>query len=102
MEWHQVLIRPLITEKGTAALEDTESKLVCYPFEVHKQATKDDIKEAVRQMAQELFDREVDVKKVNTMNTSGKTRRRGKYAGVTRGRKKAFIFIPSDQRIEII
>jgi large subunit ribosomal protein L23 len=102
MDWHQILIRPLITEKGTAALEDTESKLVCYPFEVHKQATKDDIKEAVRRMALELFDREVDVKKVNTMNSSGKTRRRGKYSGATRARKKAFIYLPADQRIEII
>ncbi|MDA0837187.1 MAG: 50S ribosomal protein L23 [Planctomycetota bacterium] len=102
MEWHQILIRPLITEKGTAALDDKEAKLVCYPFEVHKHATKDDIKEAVRRMALELFDRRVDVKKVNTLNSSGKIRRRGKYAGITRARKKAFIYIPADQRIEIV
>jgi len=102
MEWHQVLIRPLITEKGTASLERKDSKCICYPFEVSQKATKTDIKKAVEAMSMALFDKKVDVKRVNTISVKGKMRRRGARSGMTRARKKAFIYLPAEQAIEII
>jgi large subunit ribosomal protein L23 len=102
MEWHQVLIRPLITEKGTDALARKDSRHICYPFEVHQHATKTEIKEALVAMAMALFDKKVEVKRVNTITVRGKTRRRGLRTGMTRSWKKAFIYLPADQAIEIV
>jgi large subunit ribosomal protein L23 len=65
LEPHQIIIRPLITEKGTHQSTHHRS----YPFEVNPWASKDEIKAAV----QELFG--VIVEKVRTQNRQGKQRR---------------------------
>ena len=41
-----ILIRPIITEKATAASEDSN----CYAFEVDKKATKDQVKQSVEKL----------------------------------------------------
>lgn len=64
-EPHEVIIRPVITEKTTRQM-DEES---VYTFVVNKDANKIEIKSAVER----LFD--VDVSGVRTMRYSGKARR---------------------------
>lgn len=66
LESHQIIVRPLITEKGT---HQSTSKHRAYPFEVNPWASKDEIKAAV----EELFGVQVD--KVRTQNRQGKKRR---------------------------
>ena len=65
LEAYQVIVRPLITEKGTHQSTHRNA----FTFEVNHWATKDEIKAA----AEELFG--VHVKKVNTQNRIGKNRR---------------------------
>src|SRR6267154_5318300 len=65
LEPHQVVLRPLVTEKGTHQFTHRNA----YPFEVNLWATKDEIKAAV----QELFG--VRVRKVRTQQRLGKRRR---------------------------
>ena len=51
MDWHQVIIRPLVTEKGTRSSTTRNA----YPFEVHPEANKIEIKNAVQQIYKEFF-----------------------------------------------
>lgn len=101
MHWHQILIKPLITEKSTASQEDSETRYKCYPFEVNLHATKDEVKKAVEQMALEMYDKTVKVHRVNTVRVHAKWRRRGTKIGSTRESKKALVFIPRAQALEI-
>ena len=64
MEYNNIIIRPLFTEKMTQ-LEDVERK---YAFQVISKANKIDIKNAVEKKF------EVEVQKVATMNRLGKTK----------------------------
>ncbi|WP_298817101.1 50S ribosomal protein L23 [Chloroflexus sp.] len=87
---YDILIRPLITEKNTNLME-----LNKYTFEVHREATKPQIKRAV----ETIFN--VKVTKVHTMNVRGKRRRRGQSVGYTRDWKKAIVTLAEGDRIEI-
>jgi len=71
---YQVIKRPVITEKGLTLKE--KDRTLC--FEVHEDASKQQIQEAVEQ----LF--KVKVQHVRTMVVPGKMRRRGKYSGTVR------------------
>ena len=62
---HQVIVRPLVTEKGM----HRSTRHNAYAFEVNRLATKHDIRHAV----EELF--HVRVEGVRTMNRHGKKRR---------------------------
>ena len=66
MNAHQIIIRPLITEKNTNLMS-----LNKYSFEVDKTASKPQIGAAIS----EIFN--VRVTNVTTMNVRGKLRRRG-------------------------
>lgn len=89
LEPYQVVIRPLVTEKGTHLSEKYNS----YSFIVHSLATKEDIKRAV----QELWD--VRVLKVRTQNRVGKPRRHRFHLGRTKSWKKAVVTLHDDDRI---
>ncbi len=89
LEPHQVILRPLVTEKGTHLSE----KLNAYSFEVHPQATKTDIKSAVQQ----LWD--VRVVDVRTQTRVGKPRRHKMTVGHTRSWKKAVVKLHDEDRI---
>ncbi len=80
-----IIIRPIITEKSSAA--QAEGK---YTFEVNKKATKIDIKNAV----EKLF--EVKVTDVKTINVNGKPKRQGVHAGKTSDWKKAIVTIDTN------
>ena len=86
---YAVLLRPLITEKGTLLAESGK-----YAFRVASGANKLQIKEAV----ETAFD--VHVVKVNVMNMPGKLRRVGKSQGMTREWKKAVVTLAEGERIE--
>jgi Ribosomal protein L23 len=75
-----IVIRPIITEKSMNCTAEKK-----YTFEVHKNATKIDIKRAV----ETLFG--VDVLKVNTLHVRGQLRRQGRTQGYTRSWKKAIV-----------
>lgn len=90
MEAHQIIIRPLITEKNTNLME-----LNKYSFEVVREANKPQIRQAI----EAIFS--VRVTKVHTMHVRGKLRRRGKDSGYTRDWKKAIVTLAPGDRIEI-
>jgi large subunit ribosomal protein L23 len=90
LEPHQVLLRPLVTEKGVHRATRNNQ----YAFEVHRQATKIDVRKAVEQ----LFD--VKVVKVRTQNRRGKQRRFRFRMGRTCDWKKAIVELSPDHRID--
>ena len=67
LEPHQIILRPLVTEKGM----HRSTRNNAYAFEVHRLATKADVRRAVH----ELFN--VTVLRVHTQNRKGKPRRTG-------------------------
>ena len=84
LEPHQVIIRPLITEKGT---HQSTSAHRAYPFEVNPWSSKEEIKAAV----EELFG--VQVAKVRTQNRLGKVRRYRFRLGRQANWKKAIVVL---------
>lgn len=87
---HQVILRPLVTEKGM----HRSTRNNAYSFEVSTLATKDDIRKAV----EELFN--VKVLRVHTQNRKGKPRRTRFSSGYTRDWKKAIVKLHSEHRID--
>lgn len=84
-----VLLRPLITEKGT----DRQAELNQYSFEVAVDSNKNQIKNAV-----ELAFK-VKVSDVHTLNVRGKMRRVGRHRGMSRSWKKAIVTVQQGQTI---
>jgi large subunit ribosomal protein L23 len=80
-ELHDVLIRPILTEK-TTKLESADN---VYTFEVGEGANKHQIKQAV----QTVFG--VTVEDVRTVVMRGKNKRFGRYYGKRSNWKKAFV-----------
>ena len=89
LEPYQVVMRPIVTEKGFHRAENQN----IYSFEVNKMAGKKDIKEAV----EVLFD--VKVLEVNVQNRKGKKRRSRQGIGKQRSWKKAMVKLDPDSRI---
>ena|SRR5579862_6604742 len=87
----RVIRRPIITEKGLG-VKETQHTVV---FEVAKDATKTEIKEAV----QRVF--KVKVDHVRTAIYHGKFRRRGRAEGFRSDWKKAYVRLaPGEKMIE--
>ena len=92
MDLHQVILRPVVSEKSYGRLDDG-----VYTFVVHPRATKLQIRAAV----EEIFN--VHVAKVNTLNRSGKQRRnrRSNTVGRTAATKRAMVTLTGNDRIEL-
>ncbi|MBV9440625.1 MAG: 50S ribosomal protein L23 [Candidatus Eremiobacteraeota bacterium] len=94
MQARDVIRAPLITEKSMAGTQGQQ-----YTFEVHRNATKTQIKLAVA----EIFG--VTVLGVNTVNVPGKKKnfaRRGRRSsGMQPDWKKAIVTIAAGQKIEL-
>ena len=92
---HQILIKPLITEKMTNLSAD-EGK---YGFIVNPKANKIEIAKAIEKKFQ------VKVIDVKTLNYSGKTktqfRKSGRFTGKTAKFKKAIITLKEGDTIEL-
>ena len=89
LEPYQVVLRPLVTEKGT----HVSTRHNAYAFEVHSLATKTDIKRAVESLWK------VRVIGVRTQNRVGKPRRTKVVYTQTKPWKKAIVKLHDDDRI---
>ena len=87
---HQVVLRPLVTEKGT----HHSTKRNAYTFEVHLNADKTQIASAI----QELFN--VRVERVRTQVQKGKSVRYRQRLGTLSDWKKAIISLHADDKID--
>ena len=87
---HQVVLRPLVTEKGTH--KSTRNNQ--YSFQINPLATKDDVRRAV----EEVF--HVKVVKVCTQTRKGKPRRHRFKMTTTPSWKKAIVKLDSESRID--
>ena len=90
MTAHEIIIRPIVSERSYALMEENK-----YTFEVARNANKYQIKDAV----EELFS--VHVTRVNTINVKPKTKRVRYIAGKTRQWKKAVVTLAEGESIEI-
>jgi large subunit ribosomal protein L23 len=86
-----IIIRPLVTEKGSQ-IREQENK---YLFSVAMTANKIEIKRAV----EEIFN--VKVKSVKTATVHGKVKRLGVYEGKRPDWKKAVVTLEAGQTIDL-
>lgn len=89
MNMHDLLIKPIITEKTTMMMSDGK-----YTFQVPLHANKIEIRKAVEAVFK------VKVKSVTTMRTMGKFKRMGKYIGKRPDYKKAIVTLQEGESIE--
>lgn len=89
---YRVLKAPVFSEKSQR-LGDTLGVQV---FKVDSTATKREIKQAV-----ELMFEGVEVVKVNTLNTKGKTKRFGRVVGKRSDVKKAYVTLKAGSDVQI-
>jgi len=85
----KVLLGPLVSEKSANAADGSNQVV----FKVVPDATKPEIKEAVKLMF------EVDVESVQTSNVTGKTKRAQGKLGKRKDWKKAYVRIKAGQDI---
>lgn len=90
MEARDILIRPIVTEKSTALMEQGK-----YTFRVPLAATKIQIRQAVEQIFK------VKVQAVNTMRYEGKLKRMGRTQGRRSDWKKAVVTLKPGEVIEL-
>ncbi|PHV71331.1 50S ribosomal protein L23 [Sporanaerobium hydrogeniformans] len=88
LKFYDVILKPVITEKSMNQMAEKK-----YTFQVHKTATKGQIKDAVEKMFEGT-----KVEKVNTANFDGKTKRRGKTVGKTNDYKKAIVKLTQESK----
>ncbi|MCY4438183.1 MAG: 50S ribosomal protein L23 [Chloroflexi bacterium] len=86
----EILIRPLITEKGTLLADQNK-----YLFAVALDSTKIDVRRAVEQ----TFD--VTVLAVNVVNVPGKEKRFGRHRYRTPRWRKAIVTLQQGQTIDL-
>lgn len=102
MDIYHTIIRPLVTEKGTFQSSQSFERSTTrparggsYAFEVHPQANKAQIRQAVEKIYN------VKVIAVRTANRAGKTRRFRFKSGQTAASKKAVVVLHPDYRIDL-
>ncbi|MCK4341577.1 MAG: 50S ribosomal protein L23 [Phycisphaerae bacterium] len=96
MDLYHTIIRPLVTEKSThQARQETRLHGGTYSFEVHPEANKAQVKDAVEKIYG------VKVVNVRTSNRPGKVRRYRYKFGHTRQTKKAIITVDKDSHIDL-
>ena len=93
LDTYSIIIRPVVSEKGTILGEQGK-----YIFEVAPTANKIQIKRAVEEA---FANKKVQVAAVNIVHVSGKVRRRGKSVGMTRSWKKAIVTLQAGQRLDL-
>jgi large subunit ribosomal protein L23 len=102
MDIYHVIKRPLVTEKGTHQstrhFDQTKWQAArggSYSFEVHADATKPAIKQAIEKIYN------VKVLSVRTANRQGKARRVRFKAGKTADWKKAIVVLDANSHIDL-
>ena len=89
---HQILLRPVISEKSTNTAEANRQVV----FEVLENATKAEVREAV----EKLFN--VSVIAVQVLNVRGKIKRFGKTPGKRNNWKKAYVRLAVGDDIDFL
>lgn len=89
MDMHDLLLKPIITEKTTMLMSDGK-----YTFKVSLHANKIEIRKAV----ESVFN--VKVKSVATIRVLGKVKRMGKFEGKRSDYKKAVVTLQEGETIE--
>lgn len=87
-----IIIRPRVTEKAGLLAENKQ----VYTFEVHKDATKKDVKKAVKALYK------VDARKVNMTNLPMKKVMKGGKVGHESAIRKAVVYLRKGDKIEFI
>jgi large subunit ribosomal protein L23 len=87
---YEIIKRPLITEK-TSIQKEIANQLT---FEVDRRANRIEIKQAIESAFK------VKVAKIQTMQVSGKVKRRGRFVGKRRDWKKAIVTLMPGERID--
>ncbi len=91
MDLHDLIIRPLLTEKSTK-LRETRNQ-IC--FEVRRDANRTQVKQAIEATLN------LKVAKVNIINVEGKRKRTGKLAGKRSDWKKAIVSLKAGEKTTI-
>ena len=91
MHPYSVIIKPLLSEKSNDVRENDGK----YTFVIRRDATKEDVKKAVSK----LWD--VEVKKVQTLITRGKIKRRGTNFSAPTKTKKAIITLADGAKLPL-
>jgi large subunit ribosomal protein L23 len=89
--FHQVVVRPVVTEKSSAAYQNRKE----YAFEVHPEANKHQIRDAL----EKLFG--VTVTAVRTMQMRRHEVTRGRTRGTTPRWKKAIVTLKEGDSIAV-
>jgi len=89
---YDILLSPLLTEKGTQ-LKETNNQVL---LKVAKDANKIEIKKAV----EEIF--KVKVEHVATINCKGKKKRLGRFEGRRSDWKKAIVTLKKGEKLDFI
>jgi large subunit ribosomal protein L23 len=89
---HDVLVGPMLTEKGTM-MKETDNKVL---FKVSRSANKVEIKNAVEQIFK------VKVDRVTTMNVLGKKKRMGRFEGKRPDWKKAIVKLKEGEKLDFL
>ena len=89
--YRDIIKAPIITEKSANIAENEKT----YVFKVDVKANKSQIKDAI----EKIFN--VKVEKVNTINVKPKTKRVGRYTGLTNRKKKAIVKLKEGSSIEL-
>jgi large subunit ribosomal protein L23 len=102
LEPHQIILSPLVTEKGTHqskqvfdASRTRPGRGGAYSFEVHPDSSKLEIKDAVEKIYN------VRVQEVRTSTRMGKVRRYRFKSGITRHWKKAVVVLRPEYHIDL-
>jgi large subunit ribosomal protein L23 len=87
---HEIIIRPLVTEKTSIQKELYNQ----FSFEVDRRANRIEIRRAI----ETIFN--VRVSGVKTMQITGKTKQRGRVVGKRQNWKKAIVTLMPGERID--
>ena len=87
----QIILAPIVTEKATFVAEKNNQ----VAFRVIADATKPEIKAAVEL----LF--KVQVEDVQVLNRKGKAKRFGRFVGLRRNERKAYVSLKDGQEINL-
>ena len=88
MNYHDIIIRPVLTEKSYDMIGSKT-----YTFIVDKKANKTEVKQAI-----EAVFPGVEVDKVNVVNKMGKIKRQGRYEGRRPSTKKAYVTLKENSK----
>ncbi|MGE3181200.1 MAG: 50S ribosomal protein L23 [Phycisphaerae bacterium] len=96
MDIYHTIIRPIVTEKTShQATSSTKVHGGTYTFDVHPDASKAQIKDAVEKIYN------VRVMDIRTMNRTGKYRRYRQFMGKTSKTKRAIITVDRNSHIDL-